>query len=64
MNYGIVSQEQLEQIDGIWIATEIHMTTKRNKTTRHATRLRLSNISLGNEFGDDLFTTLRLEKGP
>ncbi len=56
--------KRLDQIDGIWIATEILMTTKRNKATRHATRLRLSNISFDNEFGDELFTTLRLEKGP
>ena len=56
--------KRLEQIDGIWIGAEIHMTTKRNRATRHATRLRLSNISFGNDFEDQLFTKLRLEKGP
>jgi len=56
--------KKLEQIDGIWVATEMHMTTKRRKETRHATILRLSNVVLNEPLSDDLFSLSRLERGP
>ncbi len=54
---------QLKQIDGIWVATETHMTTKRGKTTLHKTIIRQHNMRFNQELEDSLFTTRRLEKG-
>jgi hypothetical protein len=56
--------KKLELIDGIWVGTEIHMTTKRNQETRHKTILKLDKVSFGQQLSDDLFTVGRLEKGP
>jgi hypothetical protein len=56
--------KKLELIDGIWVGTEIHMTTKRNRETRHKTILKLDKVRFGQELSDDLFTVGRLEKGP
>jgi hypothetical protein len=55
--------KRLELIDGIWVATEIHMTTKRNKETRHKTVLRFENMRFDQDLDDDLFTVYRLEQG-
>jgi hypothetical protein len=54
----------LEQIDGIWIGTEIHMTTKKAGKTLHKTILRNSNIRFNQEIDEDFFTVRQLEKGP
>ena len=54
---------RLEQIDGIWVPTEMHMTTKRNGEVRHSTVLRLSNVRFDQNLGDALFTVHRLEAG-
>ncbi|MAE95845.1 MAG: outer membrane lipoprotein-sorting protein [Deltaproteobacteria bacterium] len=56
--------ESLEQIDGIWVATEMTMTTKRGKKTLHKTLLRASEVRFDQELDADLFTLRRLEKGP
>jgi hypothetical protein len=57
--------KKLELIDGVWTATEIHMTTKKGKRTEHKTILSFSNIKYDQEsVNEDLFTTRRLEKGP
>ena len=53
----------LEEIDGIWIGTEIHMTTRKGKETLHKTVLRNSNIRFRQEIGEDFFTVRQLEKG-
>jgi hypothetical protein len=53
----------LEQIDGIWIGTEIHMTTKKAGKTLHKTILRNSNIRFHQEIDEDFFTVRQLEKG-
>jgi hypothetical protein len=55
--------KQLEQIEGIWTPTEIHMTTKKGNATLHKTILRSSNIHYNQEIPDDEFTVRRLEKG-
>ncbi len=55
--------KQLEQIDGIWIATEIHMTTKKGSTTLHKTILRSSNVRFNQDIPEDEFSVRRLEKG-
>jgi hypothetical protein len=53
----------LEQIDGIWIGTEIHMTTRKGKETLHKTVLRNANIRFRQEIDESLFTVRQLEKG-
>ena len=55
--------KKLEEIDGIWVATEMHMTTKRGKATLHKTVLLMSNIHFNQGHDDDLFSTRQLEKG-
>ena len=55
---------KLEKIDGIWISTEMHMTTKSGKKTLHKTILKQNNIKFNQvEVNEDLFTIRRLEKG-
>ncbi len=55
---------KLEKIDGIWISTEMHVTTKSGKKTLHKTILKQNNIKF-NQVGvnENLFTIRRLEKG-
>ena len=55
---------KIEKIDGIWIATELHVTTKSGKKTMHKTIMNLRNIKFNQqEVNEDLFTIRRLEKG-
>ena len=57
--------KKLEQIDGIWTGTEIHMTTKEGKQTAHKTILTFSNVKYNQDsVNEDFFTIRRLEKGP
>lgn len=57
--------KKLEQIEGIWTGTEIHMTTKKGKETVHKTILSFSNIKYDQDsVNEDFFTIRRLEKGP
>jgi outer membrane lipoprotein-sorting protein len=53
----------LEQIDGIWVPTEMTMTTKKGNATLHRTILRSSNVHFNQELPEDEFTVRRLEKG-
>ncbi len=55
--------KKLELIDNIWVATEIHMTTKQGKNTLHKTILTYRNVRFNQNLSDDLFTVRRLEKG-
>lgn len=55
---------ELVEIDGIWVATEVHMTTKQGKATQHKTILKRSNVRFGQDLAADLFTLRQLEKGP
>lgn len=56
---------ELEKIDGIWVATEMHVTRKRGNVNEfvHKTILKLSNVKFNQNLDEDLFTTRRLEKG-
>ena len=55
---------KLEKIDGIWISTEMHVTTKSGKKTLHKTILKQNNIKFNQvEVNENLFTIRRLEKG-
>lgn len=53
----------LEQIDGIWVATKISMTTKKGKATLHKTLLKSSNIKFNQALDLDDFSIRKLEKG-
>ena len=53
----------LQQIDGIWVVSEIHMTQKRGKKTVHKTILKLTDIKFNQNLDDATFTIRRLEKG-
>jgi hypothetical protein len=53
----------LEQIDGFWIGTEIHMTTKKGGETLHKTVLRNGNIRFRQDLDEDFFTVRQMEKG-
>ena len=55
--------EKLEQIDGIWVATEMHMTLKKGKKTLHKTILTASNVRFNQDIDENQFTTRQLEKG-
>lgn len=55
--------QSLERIDGFWIGTEIHMTTKKGKKTLHKTVLRNSNIRFRQQLDEDFFSVRQMEKG-
>jgi hypothetical protein len=54
---------KLELIDGIWVPTEIHMTTKKDKMTLHKTILKFENVKFKQGLDEGLFTVRQLEKG-
>jgi len=55
--------KKLEQIDGIWTATEMTMTTKKGKKTLHKTVLVSDNVRYGQKMDDDDFSIRKLEQG-
>jgi hypothetical protein len=56
--------KKLEQIDGIWVATEFQMVTKEGKKTVHATVIRQKNTKFNQKLKGSMFTVRQLEKGP
>ena len=56
--------KKLDQIDGIWVATETHMSTRKGKKTLHKTVLLIENVKFNQDLDDDLFSLRQLEKGP
>ena len=58
-----VDVKRLEQIDGIWMGTEMHVFKKKGKALVHRTELRWKNIQFNQNVEDELFTIRRLEKG-
>jgi len=54
---------QLERIDGIWVATEMHMATKKGKRTLHQTLIKASNVRFNQDLAESQFTVRQLEKG-
>jgi Outer membrane lipoprotein-sorting protein len=56
--------KKLEQIDGIWVATEMTMATRKGEETLHRTVLSSKNVRFGQKQRDDFFTVRQLEKGP
>ena len=55
--------KKLEQIDGIWIGTELDMKTTKNKMTLHRTILKITDVKFNQEIDEELFSVRRLEKG-
>lgn len=54
---------ELAQIDGVWQALEMVMTTKQGKVTTHQTIMRFHNVRFNQGLEADMFTLRRLEKG-
>ncbi len=55
--------KKLEQIDDIWVGTEIHMKTNKGKQTIHRSIFKWDNIKFNQDLDESLFTIRRLEKG-
>ncbi len=55
--------KKLEEIDGIWVATENHVVKKLGKKIVHQTLLKQSSVKFNQNLDDDMFTIRRLEKG-
>ena len=55
--------QELEQIDEIWVATEIWMKTTRNKRTSHRTVLKFTNVRFNQDLDEEMFSVRQLEKG-
>lgn len=53
----------IQEIDGIWVSTEYHMKTTKNKVTLHSTVMQWSDIKFDQQLDDTMFTVRRLEKG-
>lgn len=54
---------KIEQIDGVWVATELHMKTTKNKIPLHRTIMKYSNIQFNQDLDENQFTVRILEKG-
>ncbi len=55
--------KKLELIDGIWVATEIEMKTKKGKQTLHTTILEFNDVKFNQELNESFFTVRQIEKG-
>ncbi len=55
--------KKLSMIDGIWVAEESVMTTKKDKEVLHQTLIKSRNMQFNKPQSDDTYTTRRLEKG-
>ena len=55
--------KKLERIDGIWVATEMHMTTRKGKTKLHKTIMTFENVRFNQGIKEDFFSIRRMEKG-
>lgn len=55
--------KKLEEIDKVWVATETHIKTTKNKKTLHRTILLWNNVKFNQDIDESLFTIRRLEKG-
>ena len=58
-----VDVKRLELIDGIWVATETHVTKKKNKKLAHKTILKFNNVKFNQKLDYEMFTIRRMEKG-
>lgn len=58
-----VDAKNIEQIDGIWFATETEITKKKGKKSVHGTVLKHRNVKFGQNLDHDMFSVRRMEKG-
>ena len=58
-----LDMRKVEQIDGIWVATDTLVTRKRGKATVHKTVLTLEKVKFNQDLDVDMFTIRRIEKG-
>jgi hypothetical protein len=54
---------RLEQISGIWVATEVQVTRKAGKKTVHKTILKMENVYFNQDLEESMFSVRRMEKG-
>lgn len=54
---------RVEEIDGVWIVTEMTMTTKLGQATLHKTVMRWEDVKFNQPLEADMFTVRRMEKG-
>ena len=59
----IYGHQKLELIDGILVASELHVTKKKGQNTVHKTILNLSNVKFNQDLEFNMFTVRRMEKG-
>lgn len=55
--------KKLEQVDGVWISTEVVMTTKKDKEILHQTVMTSRNIQFNQPQPDETYSTRKLEQG-
>ncbi|MEW6076729.1 MAG: outer membrane lipoprotein-sorting protein [Thermodesulfobacteriota bacterium] len=55
--------KKLDQVDGIWVAAETHMTVKKGDETVHQTIMLRNNVAFNQKLEEGLFTERSLEKG-
>jgi len=55
--------KELEQIDGVWVATERWIKTTRSKRTLHSTKLIWDNVLMNQDLDESYFSVRQLEKG-
>jgi len=55
--------KRLEQIDGIWVPTELTMVTKKGKKMLHRTRIEMHDVKFNQDLSEEMFSIRRLEKG-
>ncbi len=58
-----MESKKIEQIDGIWVATERWMKTTVNKRTTHRTILKWNNVKFNTPLDEAYFSIRQLEKG-
>jgi|TARA_Y100000310_G_scaffold317955_2_gene371453 hypothetical protein len=56
--------KELQQIDGIWVSTQVQMTSRKGKEVRHRTILFNRDTLFNQPLQDDWFAMQQLEKGP
>lgn len=55
--------KKLDQVDGVWVSSEVVMTTRKDKEILHQTVMHSRNISFNQPQPDETFSTRRLEQG-
>ncbi len=55
--------KKLEQIEGIWVATEIEMRTTKDKVTLHTTLMHFNEVKFNQALDDSFFSVRQIERG-